>query len=143
MPASRVTPAEKPLPVSTRRNLRSVAMDALLFLMVVIWGGNYSLIKATLAELPPRPFNALRLTFASAAFLLMLAWMWSRGPSRPAEVRQPRHVPRRSAARDHQADRRRLGPHSRDRAQERELLMMSLMCGSTCATLTRDTIADA
>ena len=64
-------------------------MDALLFLMVVIWGGNYSLIKATLAELPPRPFNALRLTFASAAFLLMLAWMWSRGPSRPFEAASP------------------------------------------------------
>ena len=89
VPASDVTPAEKPFPVSSRRTLRSVAMDALLFLMVVIWGGNYSLIKATLAELPPRPFNALRLTFASGVFLLMLAWMWTRGPSRASNARAP------------------------------------------------------
>jgi drug/metabolite transporter (DMT)-like permease len=53
-------------------------MDALLLLMVLIWGGNYSLVKATLAELPPRPFNALRMSVASAAFAVALAGMWAR-----------------------------------------------------------------
>ena len=46
--------------------------------MVFIWGGNYSLIKATLAVLPPRPFNALRMAIASAAFLMVLTWVWAR-----------------------------------------------------------------
>jgi drug/metabolite transporter (DMT)-like permease len=68
-------------------------MDALLFLMVVLWGGNYSLIKATLAELPPRPFNALRMTFASAAFLVMLAWMWGRSRGRSIPDAGPQNGP--------------------------------------------------
>ena len=44
-------------------------LDALLVLMTVIWGGNYSVIKAALREIPPIAFNALRLTLASLLFL--------------------------------------------------------------------------
>ena len=36
-------------------------IDALLVLMVVIWGVNYSIIKQAFAEIPPQPFNAMRL----------------------------------------------------------------------------------
>jgi drug/metabolite transporter (DMT)-like permease len=48
-------------------------IDLLLLLMVLIWGGNYSLVKASFAELPSLPFNALRLSLASLLFLVMLA----------------------------------------------------------------------
>lgn len=37
--------------------------------MVVIWGANYSVIKRCFAEIPPQPFNALRLIVASTVFL--------------------------------------------------------------------------
>ncbi len=39
----------------------SWGIDALLVLMVVIWGANYSVIKRCFAEIAPQPFNALRL----------------------------------------------------------------------------------
>ena len=54
-------------------------LDALLVLMTVIWGGNYSVIKAALREIPPIAFNALRLTLAS---LLFLAAIWGTGAHR-------------------------------------------------------------
>jgi drug/metabolite transporter (DMT)-like permease len=44
-------------------------IDALLVLMVVIWGVNYSIIKQAFQEIPPQPFNAMRLVLASAVFL--------------------------------------------------------------------------
>ena len=43
-------------------------IDALLVLMVLIWGVNYSVIKRAFDEIPPQPFNALRLVIASAVF---------------------------------------------------------------------------
>ena len=64
------------MPIPTRPAHRAVLMDVLLLLMVLIWGGNYSLAKATLAVLPPRPFNALRLVVASASFLALMGAMW-------------------------------------------------------------------
>jgi drug/metabolite transporter (DMT)-like permease len=47
-------------------------IDALLVLMVVIWGANYSVIKRCFDEIPPQPFNAVRLAIASALFLLAI-----------------------------------------------------------------------
>jgi drug/metabolite transporter (DMT)-like permease len=44
-------------------------LDALLLLMTVIWGSNYSIIKAALREIPPLGFNALRMILASSLFL--------------------------------------------------------------------------
>jgi drug/metabolite transporter (DMT)-like permease len=44
-------------------------IEGLLVLMVLIWGVNYSVIKRAFDEIPPQPFNALRLTIASAVFL--------------------------------------------------------------------------
>src|SRR6476659_1651959 len=35
-------------------------IDALLVLMVLIWGANYSLIKHAFQEIPPQPFIAIR-----------------------------------------------------------------------------------
>lgn len=47
-------------------------IDALLGLMVVIWGANYSVIKRCFAEIPPQPFNAMRLVIASATFYVAI-----------------------------------------------------------------------
>lgn len=41
--------------------------------MVLIWGSNFSLVKAALVEIPQQSFNALRLLVASALFLAVIA----------------------------------------------------------------------
>ena len=40
--------------------------------MVFIWGVNYSVIKQAFSEIPPQPFNALRLVLASSVFLIAI-----------------------------------------------------------------------
>lgn len=47
-------------------------VDALLILMVLIWGANFSVIKRAFEEIPPQPFNAIRLVIASAVFLVAI-----------------------------------------------------------------------
>jgi drug/metabolite transporter (DMT)-like permease len=47
--------------------------DGLLFLMVLIWGSNFSVVKAALVEIPHQSFNVLRLVIASAIFLVAIA----------------------------------------------------------------------
>jgi drug/metabolite transporter (DMT)-like permease len=49
------------------------SMDLLLVLMVLIWGINYSVIKRAFEEVPPQPFNAVRLAIASAVYLVAIA----------------------------------------------------------------------
>ncbi len=41
--------------------------------MVLIWGSNFSVIKRAFEEVPPQPFNAIRLAIAGAVFLLVIA----------------------------------------------------------------------
>jgi drug/metabolite transporter (DMT)-like permease len=48
-----------------------------LFLMVLIWAFNFSVVKAALAELPPLAFNALRFPLASLVVLAALRWRGS------------------------------------------------------------------
>lgn len=56
-------------------------IDALLVLMVLIWGANFSIIKQAFTEIPPQPFNAMRLLLASAVFLIAIRVMKGRsGP---------------------------------------------------------------
>lgn len=55
----------------TRLHFRPI--DALLFLMAVIWGTNYAIIKHAFRELDPQAFNAIRMLVASAVFLAVLA----------------------------------------------------------------------
>ncbi|HOG28073.1 MAG TPA: EamA family transporter [Vicinamibacterales bacterium] len=57
-----------------RRSLPLSPFDALLLLMVIIWGSNYSVVKAALREIPPQAFNAARMAVASAVFAAALAW---------------------------------------------------------------------
>ena len=47
-------------------------IDALLVLMVIIWGANYSVIKRCFDQIPPQPFNALRLAIASTTFFVAI-----------------------------------------------------------------------
>jgi drug/metabolite transporter (DMT)-like permease len=56
-----------------RRWLTFSPFDGLLVLMVLIWGGNYAVIKFAIAALPPQAFNALRMGVASAVFAAALA----------------------------------------------------------------------
>jgi drug/metabolite transporter (DMT)-like permease len=54
--------------------------------MVLIWGVNYSLIKHAFLEIPPQPFNAIRLLIASSVFLIAM-WMAARhGHHRPGSL---------------------------------------------------------
>lgn len=48
-------------------------IDALLLLMTVIWGSNFTVVKLAARHIPELPFNALRLVVASAAFLAVIA----------------------------------------------------------------------
>lgn len=60
--------------------------DLLLFLMVSIWGANFSLVKIALREFPELVFNALRLLIASSLFLAAIWWQQRTDP-RPALTR--------------------------------------------------------
>jgi drug/metabolite transporter (DMT)-like permease len=62
--------------VSSRR---SPAVDAALVTTVLLWAVNFSVVKATLAHLPPLAFNTLRL--AGASLCLFLLARLSSGPS--------------------------------------------------------------
>ena len=57
-----------------RRSLGLTPFDGLLLLMVLIWGANYSVVKAALAEILPQAFNVLRMAVASAIFLAALLY---------------------------------------------------------------------
>lgn len=52
--------------------MRFTRLDALLLLMALIWGTNYTVIKSAFREVEPQAFNAVRLVLAS---LVMLATM--------------------------------------------------------------------
>ena len=77
---------------------RVTAIDGLLVLMVVIWGVNYSVIKRAFDEIPPQPFNALRLTLASLVFLAAIRVARARAPGRG------RHAARRPSTRRNALD---------------------------------------
>jgi drug/metabolite transporter (DMT)-like permease len=53
--------------------LRLQKLDALLLLMTVFWGSNFTVVKIAVRDIPELPFNALRLLVAAAAFLITIA----------------------------------------------------------------------
>ncbi len=57
-----------------RRRLPLTPIDGLLLLMVLIWGGNFTVVKFALQHITPLSFNALRLIVASAVFLAAIWW---------------------------------------------------------------------
>lgn len=74
--------------------LRLSRNDALLFLMTVIWGANYSIVKVALREIPPLAFNSLRLGLASLLFLMTLSLCGRRSESPNVRRSEGRHVRR-------------------------------------------------
>jgi drug/metabolite transporter (DMT)-like permease len=56
-----------------RRLPHLTPIDGLLLLMVLIWGANFSIVKAALREFPPLAFNAVRLVLSSGVFLVAIA----------------------------------------------------------------------
>jgi drug/metabolite transporter (DMT)-like permease len=56
---------------------RTLITDGLLVVMVLIWGANFSVIKRAFEEIPPQPFNALRLILATMVFLTAI-WIAAR-----------------------------------------------------------------
>ncbi|HEX7503345.1 MAG TPA: hypothetical protein VF451_07970 [Acidobacteriota bacterium] len=47
--------------------------DGMMFLVVMIWAVNLSLVKIALAEIPPLPYNCIRLLLGEkASFSLLL-----------------------------------------------------------------------
>ncbi|HSL24212.1 MAG TPA: DMT family transporter [Vicinamibacterales bacterium] len=68
-------------------------MDLLLFLMTLIWGSNYTIVKDAFAEMPPHPFNAVRMVVASLVFLVAIAI--ARQYKRPSVFYTPEPVTRR------------------------------------------------
>lgn len=58
------------------------ATDIMLFLMALIWGANFTVVKYGTQAIAPLAFNGVRMVLASVA-LAMLAWLWTEGrPSR-------------------------------------------------------------
>ena len=49
-------------------------IDALLVVMSLIWGANYSIVKGTFDEITPHAFNAARMSIASLAFLAVIGY---------------------------------------------------------------------
>jgi drug/metabolite transporter (DMT)-like permease len=47
-------------------------IDGLLFLMAIIWGTNYVIIKHAFREIDPQAFNAIRMIVASTVFVLIM-----------------------------------------------------------------------
>jgi drug/metabolite transporter (DMT)-like permease len=58
---------------SAIRSPQSAIIDALLLLMALIWGTNYSIVKSAFAEIDPYAFNAARMSIASVVFLLVIS----------------------------------------------------------------------
>ena len=54
------------------KRLKLTSNDLLMLLVVTIWALNLSLVKIALAEIPPLPYNGIRLLLAAA---VLLAWL--------------------------------------------------------------------
>ncbi len=54
------------------KRLKPTSNDLLMLLVVTIWALNLSLVKIALAEIPPLPYNGIRLLLAAA---VLLAWL--------------------------------------------------------------------
>ncbi len=61
---------------------RFTSTDALLLLVVTIWGSNFSVVKASMEQIPPLGFNALRLVVACVVLVGAARWSGGRVPTR-------------------------------------------------------------
>jgi drug/metabolite transporter (DMT)-like permease len=60
------------VPVFPFMRLRFTRLDALLLGMTLIWGSNFTIIKAALREIPELGFNALRMVLGSIVFAAVI-----------------------------------------------------------------------
>ncbi len=67
--------------------------------MVLIWGANFSVIKRAFEEMPPQPFNALRMVIASVVFLAAIG-IARRMARRGDTVSSVLHTPNQLTTRD-------------------------------------------
>jgi drug/metabolite transporter (DMT)-like permease len=63
-------------------------LDALLLLMVFIWGSNFSIVKVALRDFPELAFNAMRMAVGSAVFIAAILLTRDRSVQRPALTRR-------------------------------------------------------
>lgn len=73
-------------PRSTAARQRTLSpIDALLLVMTIIWGTNYSIVKTAFLEIDAQAFNAIRMLIASSVFLAIIVAVRLRtyGPTNP------------------------------------------------------------
>lgn len=75
-------------------------IDAALVGMVLIWGINYSVIKRAFAEIPPQPFNAIRMVIAAGTFMAAITYARRRARARGTAVSSVFFTPTPIDARD-------------------------------------------
>jgi len=63
--------------------------DLAIVLLVLIWGSNFSVVKAALSEFSPLAFNAARFVLASIA---LAAFLWATGTRLTFDRRDTRHL---------------------------------------------------
>jgi drug/metabolite transporter (DMT)-like permease len=68
-------------------------IDLLLLLMVLIWATNYSVIKRAFAEIPPQPFNVVRMAMASVVYLAAIAIARRRAAGRDQPIASVFYTP--------------------------------------------------
>lgn len=63
-------------------------MDALLLLMTLIWGSNFSVVKVALRDFPEIAFNAMRMLVGAVVFIAAILVTRDDPPPRPALTRR-------------------------------------------------------
>jgi drug/metabolite transporter (DMT)-like permease len=63
-------------------------LDALLLLMVLIWGSNFSIVKVALRDFPELAFNGMRMAVGSAVFISTILLTRDRSAPRPPLTRR-------------------------------------------------------
>ncbi len=63
--------------------LHITRIDLWLLLVTVIWGGNFTVVKLAIHEIPPLAFNSLRLLVAAVVFLAAMPYDPTRRGGRP------------------------------------------------------------
>jgi drug/metabolite transporter (DMT)-like permease len=74
---------------------RFTRTDALLLVMVLIWGANYSIVKSAFAEIDPQAFNAVRMLLATLLFLAVMIAARAREPGASGVFYTPARFTRR------------------------------------------------
>jgi drug/metabolite transporter (DMT)-like permease len=81
---------------------RFAPIDAMLLLMTLIWGTNYSIVKHAFGEIDPQAFNAARMILASLVFVTIIVVVRARGLAArlPEALAGVLHTPAPVSARD-------------------------------------------